>query len=171
MSETQNNQIPRRRAEKEFWKEFPVMADYFGRAITSLQSYLGVNSKEIFASLGEVFGRKAAERYDSSLDLESVLKSVSSIWEDYKIGNLEISNRDPLTLVISDCSICGQLAGSGENYDCAFHEGFFRALLSERLGRKVNLIQETNYEGGAGTWCRRYVANDVKVQLLRPLKP
>ena len=165
MSEAQGAQIARRRRdEKEFWREFPVMADYFGRAITSLQKYLGVSTKEIFASLGEVLGKKAAERYESSLSVESVLKSISHVLEDYEIGMLEIKHKDPLTLVISDCSICGQLAGSGENYDCVFHEGFFRSLLSKRLGREVNIIQETNNEGNAGTWCRRYVANNVELK-------
>ncbi len=165
MSEAYTAQVSRRRSEEnEFWKEFPTMADYFSRAVTSLQNYLGLNTKEIFTSLGVFFGKKASEKFDSSLELESVLNSISNVWADYEIGKLEIANKDPLTLMISDCSICGQLAGSGGNYECAFHEGFFKSLLGERLGRGVNLIQETNYEGGGGTWCRRYIANDVKIE-------
>jgi predicted hydrocarbon binding protein len=154
----------RAKEEKEFWKGFPAMADYFSHAVTSMQDYLGMNSKEIFSSLGGVFGKKAAEKFDSSVDLTSVLKSLTHMWQDYGIGRLEIANRNPLTLIISDCTICGQLAGSGENYECAFHEGFFKSLLSSRQGREVNLVQETNYEGDAGTWCRQYVAPDVKLE-------
>jgi len=47
-------------------------------------------------------------------------------------------------------------------YECAFHEGFFQGALSMITGKTVNLRQETNYEGEAGTWCRRLVA-DIRV--------
>jgi hypothetical protein len=39
-------------------------------------------SKEYFTSLGGVFGKKATEKYDSSLNLESVLDSMSNVWVD-----------------------------------------------------------------------------------------
>src|SRR5579875_2063071 len=145
--------------KEEFWKDFPTMADYFSRAVTTIQNYTGMKSDEVFHSLGETFGRKAAEKFDPEMNLENVLDAMSKVWTKYEIGILDIVNRDPLTLVISDCTVCGQLAGTGGNYDCEFHEGFFESLLSTRLGRKVELVQVTNYEGNAGTWCRRYVAN------------
>jgi predicted hydrocarbon binding protein len=47
-------------------------------------------------------------------------------------------------------------------FECAFHEGFFQGILSARLGKPVTVTQQTNYEGEAGTWCRR-LAFDVSV--------
>jgi predicted hydrocarbon binding protein len=155
------SRIQEKQSDEEFWKDFPTMADYFSPAVTSLQKYLGIGSKEIFYFLGEVFSRKVANRYES-WNLKEILLELSRIWESLEIGRLEIENANPLTLLISDCRICGQLAGTGGMYECAFHEGFFRSVLSNKLSRKIDLHQETNFEGTSGTWCRRFVA-DVKI--------
>jgi predicted hydrocarbon binding protein len=53
----------------------------------------------------------------------------------------------------------GQLNGTGEMFECAFHEGFFQGALSTRMGKPVKVSQETNYAGDAGTRCRRLVAD------------
>jgi len=43
---------------------------------------------------------------------------------------------------------------SGETFESTFHEGFFQGALETRFVRRVNVRQETNYEGEAGTRCR-----------------
>ena len=40
--------------------------------------------------------------------------------------------------------------------------GFFQGALGAKVGRAVDLRQQTNYEGEAGTWCRRLAA-DISV--------
>jgi hypothetical protein len=42
------------------------------------------------------------------------------------------------------------------------HESLFKSALTNCLGKKVDLRQETNFEGEAGSWCRRFVA-DTKI--------
>ena len=77
-----------------------------------------------------------------------------------EIGSLSVGSRNPMIIQISNCTVCGQLNGTGEMFECAFHEGFFQGALSARLGKPVKVSQETNYAGDAGTWCRR-LAVDV----------
>jgi predicted hydrocarbon binding protein len=79
-------------------------------------------------------------------------------WNEHGLGKLQVTSKSPLELLISDCSTCGQLPGTGEMYECALHEGFFQGALSAKSGKEIKLTQETNYEGTAGTWCRRLVA-------------
>jgi predicted hydrocarbon binding protein len=150
--------VGRRNSEEKFWRDLPAITDYFGPAIAPLQKYLGVGSRELMFDLGLSLGRKAAQRADG-LSAREMLNELVKVWDEYGIGRLTIAETDPLVLVISDCTICGQLPGTGEMYECAFHEGFFQGALSAKLGSTVVLHQDTNYEGTAGTWCRRLVAN------------
>jgi predicted hydrocarbon binding protein len=149
------------RKEDYFWREFPAMADYFSPGIVPLLNYLGLSSKTVMHEFGEQVGKKAAAKM-ANLSLDQMLEEFSRIWEEYRIGRLSVEGRDPLVLQISNCTVCGQLQGTGEMYECAFHEGFFQGALSARLGKPVDLHQQTNYEGEAGTWCRRLVA-DIRV--------
>ncbi len=142
------------RKEESFWREFPSMAGYFSPGIVPLLNYAGIGSKAAMHLFGEEVGRTVAAKLDH-LSMDQMLDEFSRIWEHYKIGSLTVESRDPLVLQISDCTVCGQLQGTGEMFECAFHEGFFRGALSARLGKPVTVSQKVNYEGAAGTWCRR----------------
>ncbi len=145
--------------EESFWRDYPAMAGYFAPGINPLLSYLGLGSKQVMHGLGEMVGREAASKL-AHLSLDQMLAEFGRIWQEYRIGSLTVENRDPLVLQISNCAVCGQLQGTGEMFECAFHEGFFQGALRTRLGRPVVVRQETNYQGEAGTWCRR-LAVDV----------
>lgn len=142
------------REEESFWRDFPTMTDYFAPGITPLLRYLGVGSKQVMHEFGEQVGRRAATKL-ANLSLDQVLAELGRIWQDYRIGSLTVESKDPLIIQISNCTVCGQLQGTGEMFECAFHEGFFQGVLGSRLGKPVTVKQETNYEGEAGTWCRR----------------
>jgi len=150
----------------QFWKDFPAATDYFSPAIKALQSYLGFGSKDILYSLGEMMGRKASEKMGDK-NLAEVLSELSKLWEHMDLGHLQVVSRSPLTLEVSNCMICGQLAGTGGMYECAFHEGFFHGVLSSNLHKDVLVHQDTNFEGEAGTWCRRFVS-DIKMDVSTP---
>ncbi len=144
-----------------FRKNFSSLADYFSPAIKSLQEYLGMDSKEILYQLGIIFGEKMGKYYES-MEPRRILEDLPRLWEKMETGVLVIEKSDPVTILVSDCRVCGQLPGTGGMYHCAFHEGFFKGLLATRFGVNVKVSQQTNFEGIAGTWCRRFVA-DAKV--------
>ncbi len=93
------------------------------------------------------------------MNMTEMLSELSRIWESMDIGHLKVVSQDPLTLEVSNCMICGQLAGSGGMYECSFHEGFFHGVLTSCMQRDVQVHQDTNFEGDAGTWCRRFVTD------------
>lgn len=142
------------RADESFWKQFPTMTDYFAPGILPLTRYLGLSSKQVMHELGEQIGKDAAARL-SHLTAEQMIDELARVWHDYNIGVLTVESRDPLVLQISNCTVCGQLPGTGEMFECAFHEGFFQGALAAKLGRPVTVRQSANFEGEAGTWCRR----------------
>jgi predicted hydrocarbon binding protein len=149
------------KADEPFWKAFPTMTDYFAPGILPLVKYLGLSSKQVMHELGEQIGKDAATKL-SHLSVDQMLDEFAKVWQAYEIGFLSITSRDPLVLQISDCTVCGQLPGTGEMFECAFHEGFFQGALATRLGKPVTVHQSTNYEGEAGTWCRRLVVDFPK---------
>ncbi|MDG7008257.1 MAG: hypothetical protein JRN06_08425 [Nitrososphaerota archaeon] len=149
------------RTDESFWKQFPTMTDYFAPGILPLVKYLGISSKQLMHELGEQIGKDAATKL-SHLTVEQMIDEFANVWRGYGIGSLTVESKDPLVLQISNCTVCGQLPGTGEMFECAFHEGFFQGALATRLGKPVTVHQTTNYEGEAGTWCRRLVADMAK---------
>ena len=141
-----------------FWREYPTMVEYFSPGIVPLLKYLNLNTKEVMHSFGELVGRSAASRM-SNLSMNQTLDELATVWQSQGIGGLTVESTEPLVLQISNCAVCGQLQGTGDMFECAFHEGFFQGLLSEKVGRPVGVSQETNFEGEAGTWCRRLVTD------------
>ena len=142
------------RGEESMWRDFPAMTGYFAPGIVPLLRYLGLDSKRVMREFGKLVGGDAAEKL-SNLTADQVLEELSRVWEEQGIGTLTVLTREPLVLEISNCSVCGQLQGTGEMFECAFHEGFFEGVLGGRLGKPVRVTHQTNYEGDAGTWCRR----------------
>jgi predicted hydrocarbon binding protein len=149
------------RRESGFWRDYPIMIDYFSPGIVPLLKYLGLSSKDVMRDFGIQIGSSAASKMADGT-VKGMLDELAKVWQEYRIGDLRIETRDPLVLQISNCTVCGQLQGTGDMYECAFHEGFFQGALSTKAGRPVNLRQKTNYEGEAGTWCRHLVA-DISV--------
>jgi predicted hydrocarbon binding protein len=149
------------RTEDGFWREYPSMIDYFSPGIVPILKYFGLNSREVMRDFGIQVGRSAASRM-ADLSIKEMLDKLAGVWQEFRIGSLSIESRNPLVLQISNCTVCGQLQGTGDMFECSFHEGFFQGALSLISGKVVNLRQETNYEGEAGTWCRRLVS-DISV--------
>jgi len=145
--------------DKSFWREFPAMTDYFSPGIVPLLRYLGLESKQVVHDFGEQVGRTAAAKL-ANLSLDQMLDEFAAVWQSYKIGTLAVESRNPMVIKITNCTVCGQLDGTGEMFECAFHEGFFQGALSARLGKPVKVSQETDCAGDGGTWCRR-LAVDV----------
>ena len=141
-----------------FWREYPTMVEYFSPGIVPLLKYLNLSTKEVMHSFGELVGRNAASRM-AELSLNATIEELSRVWQSEGIGGLSVESTEPLVLQISNCAVCGQLQGTGDMFECAFHEGFFQGVLSAKAGRPVSVSQETNFEGEAGTWCRRLVTD------------
>ena len=134
------------------------MVSFFSHAITPLQRHFGIGSRELLRRLGEEFGSRVAEQY-AEADVEMMLSELSVLWKKLEIGTLEIESRKPLTLLIRDCSICGQIPEIGKLFKCTFHEGFIEGLLRRKLGREVHVEQRGEYAGTAGMWTRRYITD------------
>jgi len=139
--------------DRGFWRDLLSTVAFFSPAIHPLQREFRVDSKELLRKLGEEMGRRASESIEAA-DLKSVLDQLSEVWSRLVLGRLEVVSRDPLTFRISNCTICGQIPRLGLFFECSFHEGFFRGLLSHRLQREVKIWQEGGILGESGTWTR-----------------
>ncbi|MEM4287890.1 MAG: hypothetical protein QXV97_03665 [Candidatus Caldarchaeum sp.] len=139
--------------EERFWRDIVSMVAFFSPAVNPLQRQFSISSKELMRKLGEEMGRKASESFKAH-DLRAVFTHLSEIWRKLVLGKLEVVSEDPLTVRISDCTICGQIPELGRLFECSFHEGFLAGLLSHRLGRNVKVWQEAGMSGESGTWTR-----------------
>ena len=140
------------------WKDILSVVSFFSPALNPLQRRFKIKSKDIMDLLGFEFGRRAALEIGSR-DLRMVLDEVSRIWSEMGIGKFKVESYKPLKISIKDCVICGQLPELGSLYECAFHKGFIRGLLSTILGRDIDVKEVEGFAGEAGTWSRMFIAN------------
>lgn len=101
---------------------------------------------------------RAAQRF-RNMELEEALNRLVEMWARLGIGRFEIESKNPLTIVIRNCTICGQIPEMGQLFKCAFHEAFLEGFLSEHTGREVMVRQESGMVGESGLWTRRYITD------------
>lgn len=141
--------------EERFWRDIVSTVAFFSPAVNPLQRQFHISSKELMRRLGEEMGRKASENIKAT-DLRGVLNHLSETWRKLVLGKFEVVDENPLTIRISDCTVCGQIPELGRMFECSFHEGFITGLLTHRLGRSVKVWQEAGVSGESGTWTRVY---------------
>jgi len=144
------------KTEPAFMRNLASAVDYFSPAITKVQEYLGVDTPSIMRSIGRLFGEKVAAMHESR-SLNEFILQLAQLWQDSKIGRITIEATDPLIFRTDDCTVCGQLPAEEVAFTCAFHEGFFEAAFSSKLGKAVRVEQDRLFRGDAGTWGRRYI--------------
>lgn len=137
------------------WRDILSVISFFSPALNPLQRKFNISSREVMETLGLMFGRRAAREIKPT-DIKEVLNELSRIWGETGIGRFEVESWRPLTIVIRDCIICGQLPELGSLYECSFHKGFLEGLLGAKLGRDVEVVEREGYAGEAGTWSRRF---------------
>ncbi|MEM3097076.1 MAG: hypothetical protein QXV62_08805 [Nitrososphaerota archaeon] len=147
-----------------FWRDLVSTVAFFSPALNPLQRYVGISSKEILAIIGEEMGRETSSKF-SQLDLKGLLSQMSETWHILGLGRFEVVGENPLTIRISNCTICGQIPELGRTFECSFHEGFIRGLLSHHLRKQVKVRQEGSTEGESGTWTRTY-STDISLSPL-----
>lgn len=85
--------------DEGFWRDFATMADYFGRAVNNLRSFVGMPSRDLFYALGQTLGKEAAGKLQSR-NLSDVLTEISEIWDRLSMGKVVVEETIPLTLMI-----------------------------------------------------------------------
>jgi predicted hydrocarbon binding protein len=141
-------------------KNLATAVDYFAPAITKIQEHTGVETALVMKNIGRFFGQKVAEAHEAS-SLSEFMSELAKLWEDSKVGRIRVESIEPLVFRTDECAVCGQLPAGEVTFTCAFHEGFFEAAFSSKLGRPVHVTQESSFQGGAGTFGRRYMVHQA----------
>lgn len=140
---------------KEFWKDLPSMMDYYGPVIARTQRYAGVSTEELMRIIGGVIGTKLAWTFKGDTP-EDLVSEFAELWTELDIGRIELEKTNPVIFTVHDCLICDQFPGLGEESPCAFHEGFFDAVLKKRLGLTAIIKQIGTSEGAGRTRNRTF---------------
>ncbi len=133
------------------------MADYLYHVIIPLQRHFGLRTEDLFYSFGLCIGKEVATRHLKT-DLKETLDEINRLWE----GRLVVEKTDPLELLIRDHGADSQQPANGAIHDYPFQEGFFKSLVSSKLGKEVDLVQKASIEGKTGTQSRKFIITDVK---------
>ncbi len=134
--------------KEEFWKDLPSMMDYYGPVITKTQHYADVSTEELMRLIGRVIGQKTTKMFKANTPDELVFE-FAQLWTELGIGRIELEKTNPITFTVHDCMICDQFPGLGETSPCAFHEGFFDAILKAKVGTNLTIKQlGTSVEAG-----------------------
>jgi transcriptional regulator, ArsR family len=87
-----------------------------------------------------------------SPDLRGFLDALAACWERFRMGRVEVSSHDPLTLAIYDCFECRDLPLTGTP-SCAFESGVLAALFSLQTGTS-RVAKETRCYTMGDSYCQ-----------------
>ncbi|WP_423793185.1 DUF2507 domain-containing protein [Methanocaldococcus indicus] len=108
-----------------------------------LDRYLGKSANMIIYQCGKSFGK--------SLELSSI-EDIIKFCEKFKIGKVEIVNKEPLKIRVYECISCSGLPDVGETL-CYFEGGFIAGCLENLLNKKV-IAKETHCAGLGHDFCQ-----------------
>ena len=101
-----------------------ALKDFFGLKSPSKEGRL--------RAVGAEFGHIVSRNITKSNNPVVVLEEIASFWNNNGLGEMEISEGEPVTFTVRNCYDCiGAQAGDTL---CAFKEGFINAVLSDRTG-------------------------------------
>ena len=99
-----------------------------------LEAY-GMNPKPVFKKIGNDIGQKMG-RFFVAGSIEELLTEMAGFWQLHGLGEIEIDNLDPLTLVIYDCFDCSDMPDVGRTL-CALVEGIIEGIFEASLKLQV----------------------------------
>ncbi len=110
----------------------------------NIERYLGERGANIILyESGKEFGK--------SLNTKSI-DEVVKFCKDYKVGLIEIVNKNPIQIRVYECISCSGLPEIGKKL-CYFEAGFIAGCLENILGKKVQ-VRETHCAGLGNDYCQ-----------------
>lgn len=108
-----------------------------------LEKYLGRGAHGVICECGRELGQ--------SLNPKSI-DDIIKFCEEYKIGKIEVVNKNPIQIRVYECISCSGLPEVGETL-CWFEGGFIAGCLEKILNKKVR-AKETHCAGLGDDFCQ-----------------
>ncbi|WP_457613442.1 V4R domain-containing protein [Methanocaldococcus sp.] len=108
-----------------------------------LEKYLGRGAHGVIYECGRELGQ--------SLNPKSI-DDIIKFCEEYKIGKIEVVNKNPIQIRVYECISCSGLPEVGETL-CWFEGGFIAGCLEKILNKKVR-AKETHCAGLGDDFCQ-----------------
>ncbi|MEO2117771.1 MAG: V4R domain-containing protein [Methanocaldococcus sp.] len=108
-----------------------------------LERYLGRGAHGVIYDCGRELGHAVNPK---------TVEDVVRFCEEYKIGRVEIVNKEPLQIRVYECISCSGLPEVGETL-CWFEGGFIAGCLEKILNKKVR-VKETHCAGLGDDFCQ-----------------
>ena len=115
-----------------------------------LEAY-GMNPKPVFKKIGNDIGQKMG-RFFVAGSIEELLAELAGFWQLHGLGEIEVYNLDPLTLVIYDCFDCSDMPDVGRTL-CALVEGIIEGIFEASLKLSVT-VKEVECFGTGHNHCK-----------------
>ncbi len=91
-------------------------------------------------------------------NFEALLLNIRKTWSENSLGTIELEQKKPLALKITDCFECIDLPVFGKPA-CAFESGVLTSIFSEYYGRQAKLVETHCYAMG-DSYCRFEIKDD-----------
>jgi len=115
-----------------------------------LEAY-GMNPKPVFKKIGNDIGQKMG-RFFVAVSIEELLTGLAGFWQLHGLGEIEIDNIDPLSLIVHDCFDCSDMPDVGRTL-CALVEGIIEGIFEATLKIPVT-VKEVECFGTGHNHCK-----------------
>ena len=138
------NTIDSGNSEMEFFRTLCHTIRY------GLEAY-GMNPKPVFKKIGNDIGQKMG-RFFVAGSIEELLTEMAGFWQLHGLGEIDIHNLDPLTMIVHDCFDCSDMPDVGRTL-CALVEGIIEGIFEASLKLSVT-VKEVECFGTGHNHCK-----------------
>jgi|Deesub1362A_J573_1020465.scaffolds.fasta_scaffold00160_4 hypothetical protein len=140
-------------------KDIPVRGDMnnevnvtFLRLLKTAFFSAGIEADPLLYNEGYQIGYEVFYKSIEGEDLKDILTGLSKVWEEFKLGNVEIvSLGNPSIVRVTNCYECAKMPDIGKTF-CALDEGIIAGTLDRITGKKYE-VKEVKCWGTGYTFC------------------
>jgi hypothetical protein len=137
-------------------KNFPIYepskhdaADFFRYVLSTLRITLlseGISIDPILYSAGYRVGKRISEIVAEKRTWK-LIDNVAGFWDSHALGEVELLEKNPLTLDFYDCFECRDFPLTGKPV-CSFESGVLTSIFSDHFGRTYTALERKCYAMG-----------------------
>ena len=112
---------------------------------------LGLNAEPLLRLMGERIGYEISKKMTSG-NIEDLLGEIGQFRKENNLGMLEVLQKTPLTIKITECYICSGMPEVGKTL-CSLDEGILKAIIDYRLNVNTE-VEEIECFGTGHKHCK-----------------
>jgi len=104
----------------------------FSFVIKAIQAYAGTDTEKLLRMIAAEMGHDLSRKMATS-ELGELLAEVGRLMDGLRLGEMAVTNPEPLEIRFHGCLGCDQIPGPGQEIYCPFRESLLKTVIDDKL--------------------------------------